>query len=114
MRYYDSNVPFGSFIYGWRKYSWQNKNANPHNPLILQIENAYFTYDPHAFVIVYSVDDQKSFLKAEEMLSYLKRMQDSSMQQQSNGRVCSDKAVILVANKVDLQRSRIVSAKGIP
>lgn len=67
-------------------------------------------------MIVYSVDDRTSFLKAEEMLSYLKqeslsreKMSQDSMQ---SGKVSSDRAVILVANKVDLQRSRTVSAKG--
>ena len=60
-------------------------------------------------MIVYSVDDRTSFLKAEEMLSYLKQANDSM---EKSGKVSTDKAVILVANKVDLQRSRIVTSKG--
>ena len=52
-------------------------------------------------MVVYSVIDRDSFLQAEEILEYL------TMQ------TCKDRrARILVGNKVDLERSRQVSAKG--
>ena len=67
-----------------------------------QIENTLTTYDPHALIIVYSIDDLESFHTACDSLAYL------------TSQNCSDKrAKILVANKIDLQRSRVVSALGI-
>ena len=69
--------------------------------MMCQIENTLTTYDPHALIIVYSVDDLESFHTACDSLAYL------------NSQNCSDKrAKILVANKIDLQRSRVVSALG--
>ena len=69
--------------------------------MMCQIENTLTTYDPHALIIVYSIDDLESFHTASDSLAYL------------NSQNCSDKrAKILVANKIDLQRSRVVSALG--
>ncbi|GFR24832.1 GTP-binding protein RAD [Trichonephila clavata] len=51
-----------------------------------------------AFVIVYSVTDRKSFSQARHVLSQVERYLDS-------------KAVILVANKTDLARLRVVSTE---
>ena len=59
------------------------------------------TYVPDALVIVYSVVDSNSFQKAEEILQYLWRTGSST-----------NKAVILVGNKSDLVRTRVVSIVG--
>ena len=48
--------------------------------------------------MVFAVDDEKSFEVADEMLTYLK----DEMQKEN-------KAVILVANKIDLVRTRMIS-----
>lgn len=56
---------------------------------------------PDALVIVFSVVDNDSFSKAEEILQYLWRTSSST-----------DKAVILVGNKSDLVRTRTVSIVG--
>ncbi|KAG7174527.1 GTP-binding protein RAD-like 1 [Homarus americanus] len=67
----------------------------------MSVENCLSTYDPHACVVVYSITDKGSFKKAEDTLTYLWRENYSK-----------DKAVILVGNKVDLARSRIVNNSG--
>ncbi|XP_050730521.1 GTP-binding protein GEM-like isoform X1 [Eriocheir sinensis] len=64
----------------------------------MSVENCLSTYDPHACIIVYSITDKGSFKKAEDIITYLWRENYPS-----------DKAVILVGNKVDLARSRVVS-----
>lgn len=56
------------------------------------------TYEPHACVIVYSVVQRSSFHVAEEILNYLWREN-----------ISKEKAVILVGNKADLARSRVIS-----
>ncbi|XP_047002723.1 uncharacterized protein LOC124620098 [Schistocerca americana] len=61
-------------------------------------ENCVTTYDPHAFCVVYSTADRGSLRVAEEVLQCLWKS-DS----------ISTKAVILVANKTDLVRSRTVT-----
>lgn len=55
---------------------------------------------PQAFVMMYSVIDKSSFQRAEELLSRLH-------EQDLRGR-----PVILVGNKIDLVRSRVVSSQG--
>ena len=67
----------------------------------LQVENILTTYDPQACVIVYSIDDRKSFSTACDILHYLSS-------QQSAHKI----AKLLVSNKVDLERSRLVSLQG--
>lgn len=62
------------------------------------MENSLSTYEPHACIIVYSVVARNSFQVAEEILNYLWREN-----------VTKDKAVILVGNKADLARSRVIS-----
>ena len=59
------------------------------------------TYDPHACIIIYSATDLQSFKVAEETLGYLWRF----------GYI-QYKTMILVANKIDLERSRIISTEG--
>lgn len=65
------------------------------------MENFCQTYQPDVFVIVYSVIDRKSFKTAEDML---KTLWDS--------KYIGEKAVILVANKADLERRRQVTHSG--
>ncbi len=59
------------------------------------------TYIPDAMVVVYSVDSTGTLKMAEETLRYL---MDSGS--------CTNKAVILVGNKTDLVRSRVVDNAG--
>lgn len=62
------------------------------------MENSLSTYEPHACVVVYSVVQRSSFHVAEEILNYLWREN-----------ISKEKAVILVGNKADLARSRVIS-----
>ncbi|KAK8393665.1 hypothetical protein O3P69_006774 [Scylla paramamosain] len=66
----------------------------------MTVENYLTTYEPHAFVVVLSVTERASYLRAEEVLQYLWRLD-----------VMSNKGVILVANKTDIVRARCVSSK---
>lgn len=61
------------------------------------MENSLSTYEPHGCVVVYSTTQRSSFVQAEEIVRYLLREN-----------VCKEKAVILVGNKIDLQRSRVI------
>lgn len=70
--------------------------------LLPQVENCLATYEPHAFVVVFSVTERASYLRAEEVLQYLWRLN-----------LITNKGVILVANKTDIVRSRCVTAKGV-
>lgn len=58
-------------------------------------------HPPDAFVVLYSVVDKASFLKAETELN---RLQDTDL--------LRSRPVILVGNKIDLARSRAVSTQG--
>ena len=66
----------------------------------MSVENIISTYEPQACMVVYSIIDKESYIKAEETLHYL------ATQSCSNRR-----ARILVGNKVDLERSRQVSGE---
>ena len=66
-----------------------------------QVENCLATYAPHACVVVYSVDDKNTFQVAEDILNYLWRENYTH-----------EKSVILVGNKSDLARSRVISTAG--
>ena len=59
------------------------------------------TYNPDGFIVVYAVDDEATVDVAEQILSYFKSED-----------IISNQAVILVANKTDLVRSRIISSNG--
>ncbi|XP_012528480.1 uncharacterized protein LOC105832243 isoform X2 [Monomorium pharaonis] len=63
-------------------------------------ENCISTYEPHAYCVVYSVTDRPSVRVAEAVLQSLWRSDHVSA-----------RAVILVGNKVDLVRSRMVSTE---
>lgn len=56
---------------------------------------------PDAFIVMYSVIDKASFQRAEE---YLARLHDQDL--------LRGRPAILVGNKVDLVRSRVVSPQG--
>ena len=58
-------------------------------------------YCPQAYIVVYAVDDPASLGQAEMILSYLKM-----------SGVIEHKSVILVANKSDLVRSRVIRTAG--
>ena len=59
------------------------------------------TYEPEACIVVYSMVDRDSLQTAEDIMSYLWRFGFTKK-----------KAVILVANKVDMERSRVVTCEG--
>ncbi|XP_075210567.1 ras-related protein Rap1-like [Lycorma delicatula] len=65
----------------------------------MSVENSLSTYEPHACVVVYSVVNRASFKVAEEMLNYLWRENFTK-----------DKSVIVVGNKADLARARIITS----
>lgn len=65
------------------------------------MENSLSTYEPHGCVVIYSVVARSSFRVAEEIVNYL-----------WNEHVTRDKAVILVGNKADLARSRVIQTAG--
>jgi len=67
----------------------------------VQVENCISTYNPQAYVVVYSVVDAESLAVAEDLLHFLWRSD-----------VISTHAVILVGNKIDLVRSRCISSQG--
>uniref|UniRef100_A0A1B0CZ12 Uncharacterized protein n=1 Tax=Phlebotomus papatasi TaxID=29031 RepID=A0A1B0CZ12_PHLPP len=66
----------------------------------MSVENSLSTYEPHGCVVVYSVVARSSFRCAEETINYLWREN-----------VIRDKAVILVGNKADLARSRVITTQ---
>lgn len=68
---------------------------------LFQPENCITTYEPHAYVVIYSVADKETMLAAEETLQFL--WKSASI---------GTKAVILVGNKTDLVRSRAVTTDG--
>ena len=67
-----------------------------------QLENLIGSYSPvSCFLVVVAVDDASSLAEAETILNYL-----------TKDGLCKEKAVILVANKTDLVRSRVVTVEG--
>lgn len=71
------------------------------NVCIFQPDDCLSSYDPHGYCVIYSASDRSSFSVAEHVLQVLWTNQN-----------IAQKAVILVANKADLARSRLVSADG--
>ncbi|KAL7640309.1 UNVERIFIED_CONTAM: hypothetical protein RMT77_009723 [Armadillidium vulgare] len=61
-------------------------------------ENSLTTYEPHACMVIFSITDRASFKKSEDILNYLWSVNYTQ-----------EKSVILVGNKVDLARARVVS-----
>jgi hypothetical protein len=68
---------------------------------VFQVENSLSTYEPHACVVVYSIVDRATFRTVEDILNYLWRENYTQ-----------DKSVILVGNKADLARSRVIPTNG--
>ena len=56
---------------------------------------------PNGYMVVFAVDDSDSLVEAERTLIYLK-----------SENILGNQAVILVANKTDLVRSRVISTNG--
>ena len=56
---------------------------------------------PNGYMVVFAVDDSDSLVEAERTLIYLK-----------SENILGTQAVILVANKTDLVRSRVISTSG--
>ena len=56
---------------------------------------------PNGYMVVFAVDDSDSLVEAERTLIYLK-----------SENILGNQAVILVANKTDLVRSRVISTSG--
>lgn len=73
-----------------------------HPTIEMSVENSLSTYEPHACVVVYSIVQKESFKAAEDILNYLWRENYTH-----------EKSVIVVGNKADLARSRVVSTNGI-
>ncbi|EDW79762.1 uncharacterized protein Dwil_GK17958 [Drosophila willistoni] len=71
-----------------------------HPSVEMSVENSLSTYEPHGCVVVFSVVDKGSFRNAEEIINYL---------WQEN--YTKDKAVILVGNKADLARARLITSQ---
>ncbi|EDW60540.1 uncharacterized protein Rgk2 isoform X2 [Drosophila virilis] len=71
-----------------------------HPSVEMSVENSLSTYEPHGCVVVFSVVDKGSFRIAEEIINYL---------WQEN--YTKDKAVILVGNKADLARARLITTQ---
>lgn len=68
---------------------------------LFQPENCLSSYDPHGYCVIYSSADRGSFNLAERVLQGLWTTEN-----------IAQKAVILVANKADLARSRTVTSEG--
>ncbi|XP_037951313.1 uncharacterized protein LOC119682044 [Teleopsis dalmanni] len=71
-----------------------------HPSVEMSVENSLSTYEPHGCVVVFSVVDKSSFRVAEEIINYL--WQENYIK---------DKAVILVGNKADLARARVITSQ---
>ncbi|XP_046387032.1 ras-related protein Rap-2c-like [Ischnura elegans] len=67
----------------------------------MSVESYCTTYNPDVFVVVYSITDRESLERAEDILSFL-----------SKADLMATKAVILVGNKTDLERSRVITTSG--
>lgn len=65
------------------------------------MENSLSTYEPHGCVVVFSVVEKSSFRVAKEIIKYL--WQENYIKY---------KSVILVGNKADLARARVISTQG--
>jgi len=66
-----------------------------------QPDECLTNYDPHGYCVIYSAADRSSFSVAEQVLQVLWTNQN-----------IAQKAVILVSNKADLARSRLVTSEG--
>lgn len=78
------------------------KTMDIHNSLILQVTPrcAPNCSCIDAYVVVYCIDDRSSFDRAVDILYNLRKEEHN------------DSAIILVANKCELARSRLISTEG--
>ena len=72
---------------------------------MLQDLEVWQEYDVHGYIIVYSITDRRSYQKAADVLTSIKY-------QQSTTTGCP-RPIILVANKSDLERSRMIGKEGL-
>ncbi|KZC14148.1 PREDICTED: uncharacterized protein LOC107192219 [Dufourea novaeangliae] len=70
-----------------------------HPHVEMSVENSLSTYEPHACIVVYSIVSRTSFQIAEEILNYLWREHYTQ-----------ERSVIVVGNKSDLVRSRVITS----
>lgn len=66
-----------------------------------QPENCLSSYDPHGYCVIYSSADRSSFAIAERVIQALWTSDN-----------IAQRAIILVGNKADLARSRVISLEG--
>lgn len=87
----------------WKQYIYIRSHLDDYGNenLWFYLQEAIEKTEAEAYLVVYSVVDKSSFSKAEQILNML---QDSEQ--------LRTKACILVANKIDLARSRSVSTQG--
>ena len=69
--------------------------------LVSQPENCLTSYEPHGYCVIYSSADRGSFIVAERILQSLWTSEN-----------IAQRAVILVGNKADLARSRVITSEG--
>jgi len=62
--------------------------------------NIWREHDADGFIIVYSITDRRSYQKAVDLLYSIR------------ADIANTKPVILVANKSDLERSRVIGKQG--
>ena len=67
-------------------------------------------YDVHGYIIVYSITDRRSYQKAADVLTSI-RYRNTAI---STAGVGCSRPIILVANKSDLERSRMIGKEGLP
>ena len=70
-------------------------------PCPLQEPDVWREYDVDGFIIVFSITDRRSYQKASDAVNNIREKDTESM-----------KPVILVANKSDLERSRMIGKEG--
>lgn len=87
---------------------WQSPQPHSMSPrchchfsILSQPDECLTNYDPHGYCVIYSAADRSSFSVAEQVLQVLWTNQN-----------IAQKAVILVSNKADLARSRLVTSEG--
>lgn len=69
--------------------------------LSFQPENCLSSYNPHGYCVIYSSADRSSFVIAERIIQALWTSEN-----------IAQRAVILVGNKADLARSRVITSEG--
>jgi len=94
--------PFGAFVRcRFKRIGYVRRIKVNTVHCLFQVENSLSTYEPHACVVVYSIVDRATFKTVEDILNYLWRENYTQ-----------DKSVILVGNKADLARSRVIPTNG--